>query len=103
VARGMVPACRDHRPRSSTENHRKITPDRPTEASVGTNLRFFDPFPHRTALPTPHRANPALAHYLTTFPGATRKEIGPLEAPHALPGETFGRIVLINVGCISFD
>ena len=33
-------ACRDNRPRSSKENHRKTTPDRPTEASVGTNLRF---------------------------------------------------------------
>jgi hypothetical protein len=30
----MVPACRDNRPRSSTENHRKTTPDRLTEASL---------------------------------------------------------------------
>jgi hypothetical protein len=32
MARGMEPACRDNRPRSSTEHHRKTTPDRPTEA-----------------------------------------------------------------------
>src|ERR1017187_5956767 len=40
MARGMVPAFRDNRPRSSKENHRKTTPDRPTEAFVGTNLRL---------------------------------------------------------------
>jgi hypothetical protein len=28
MARGMVPACRDNRPRPSTEDHRKTTPDR---------------------------------------------------------------------------
>jgi hypothetical protein len=32
MARGMVPACRDNRPRSSKEDHRKTTPDRLTEA-----------------------------------------------------------------------
>ena len=57
----------------------------------------------RTALHTPHRGNPALAHYPATFLGVTQKEVGQLEAPQALPRETFGRIVLSNVHRISFD
>ena len=39
----------------------------------------------------------------TSSPGVTRKEAGEPEAPHALPRETSARIVLMNVGCISFD
>jgi hypothetical protein len=38
-----------HGVRLVTSNHRKTTPERPTEASVGTNLRL-DPFP----VPSPH-------------------------------------------------
>ena len=51
----------------------------------------------------PYRGNPALAHYPATFPGLTQKEVGQLEAPQILLRETFGRIVLTNVDCISFD
>jgi hypothetical protein len=54
-------------------------------------------------LASEERTPPRVNHYPTTFPGVTQKEVGQLEAPQALPRETFGRIVLTNVGCISFD
>jgi hypothetical protein len=44
--------------------------------------------------------HPAIA---ATFPGVPQKEVGQPQAPQALPREKFGRIVLTNVDCISFD
>ena len=58
----------------------------------------------RTAYPGaiyPPSLTPIVPHPI--FPGVTQKEVGQLEAPQPLPRETFGRIVLTNVDCISFD
>jgi hypothetical protein len=44
MARGMVPACRDNRPRSSTENHRKTPPDRLTEDYLLGPIYGLTPF-----------------------------------------------------------
>ena len=44
MARGMVPACRDNRPRSSTGNHRKATLDRLTEPYLLGPIYGLTPF-----------------------------------------------------------
>jgi hypothetical protein len=49
MARGMVPACRDNRPMSSTGNHRKTTPDRLTEAYLPGPIYGLTPFPRARA------------------------------------------------------
>jgi hypothetical protein len=44
MARGMVPACPDNRPRSSTEHHRRRTPDRLAEAYLPGPIYGLTPF-----------------------------------------------------------
>lgn len=44
MARGMVPACRNNRPRSGKELHRKRTPDRLTEAYLLGAISGLTPF-----------------------------------------------------------